>query len=129
MKKTLYLISSLTWGILGTLAGFFVWLFFLILKKKSYQYKGSLRTNIGDFADGGCVSLGLFTFTSTDDKDIGDHEFGHCIQNAILGPLMIFVVWIPSVVDYWKCEAKGDFSSHNELFCEVWATKLGSKDW
>ena len=34
------------------------------------------------------------------------HECGHGIQNCIWGPLMIFVVCIPSATRYWYREFK-----------------------
>lgn len=129
MNKKLYWISSFTWGLLGTIVGFFVWLFFKCLKKKSDTYKGSVRTVIGDMTNGGCFSIGIFIFVSDKSDWINNHEFGHCIQNAMYGLLMPFMVWIPSVVDYIKCSKTGDFNPHNELWCEKQATDLGYQEW
>jgi len=56
------------------------------------------------------------------------HEVGHRKQSAILGPLYIRKVAIPSVLSYWL----GSDEYHNNCWYEVWANKLGNvpeSDW
>jgi len=60
------------------------------------------------------------------------HEFGHCVQSILLGPLYWIVVAIPSVV--W-CNVPMFRKLHNtretkhnyyKLYCEGWANVWGT---
>lgn len=63
------------------------------------------------------------------------HEWGHGIQNIILGPLMPFLVAIPSCIRYWYRELLvrsgekkyADLPDYDSIWFEGWATKLGKK--
>lgn len=104
-------LMRLTWGLLDSLIGFFVFLFFLI------RYPGKLRigyiahciiVEVPHESDKGGWGLegGIFIFSSTDDiwnhGYLLFHEWGHCIPQALVfGPLHPFVVFIPSVIRFW----------------------------
>ena len=53
------------------------------------------------------------------------HEYGHCIQSKILGPLYLIIIGIPSgihnILDR-KGKTKNDYYDY---WCEKWADKLG----
>ena len=78
---------------------------FAIYKSKGAQsekFHNSIITYI-DKKNFGGVSLGIFIFINA--KKQGDslhdtqiHEYGHTIQSAILGPLWLFVIALPSVI-------------------------------
>ena len=127
MPKVLYWLVQLSWGILQTLAGFLLYLFFY--KCKHFRYRNAIITAWSDGADS--LSLGPFIFISGSMLKDGDlpgwvrevlesdpggrtldmrdtryplqrllrHEYGHSIQSLILGPLYLFLVGIPSM--FW----------------------------
>ena len=37
---------------------------------------------------------------------LNPHEFGHTFQNCLMGPLTIFIEFIPSAIRYWILEYK-----------------------
>ena len=90
MKNVLFIILQCTWGLPQTLIGLG---FFLANRKRSHRmYRGCIDTQ---WKHHGGLSLGLFIFTPPDGQSnaqlIRVHEYGHCIQSLLLGPLMIFV--------------------------------------
>lgn len=98
MKRLLYVIIQCSWGIIQTLLGLFVFLFYF--KNKHYRYKGSIATEWQRY-DG--LSLGLFIFIpaniSINKKEyIYRHEYGHTIQSLILGPFYLLVIGLPSLL-------------------------------
>ncbi len=116
MKKILfgiaYWLLQLTWGILMNIVGLFVTLFCLIfLKGKMHKNGLGFITEVG--GNWGGVSLGAFALCGTYYQptsphydfywyhETRNHEFGHSLQNAILGPLFPFIVAIPSAIRYW----------------------------
>lgn len=49
----------------------------------------------------GGITLGMFFLTDRADRDSAKwHKHGHAIQNCIWGPLMLFVITIPSAIRY-----------------------------
>ena len=90
MKKALFILVQSTWGLLQTLIGLG---FFIALRKCPHRmYRGCIDTQ---WNHTGGLSLGLFIFTPPDSQAnaplIRVHEFGHCVQSLLLGPLMLFV--------------------------------------
>ncbi len=80
------------------------------------------------------VGLGLFIFTPKDSRKnsqlIRVHEYGHCIQNLLLGPLMLFVGVI-SVTwanhPYFIKLRRGKGLPYTACFVEAWASSWGEK--
>lgn len=99
-KKYLYFFLNFTWGLLLTLLGYFLMLILLPFGRvRRYSYTLYFEFNK---KTGWGFSLGTVFFVGKQaDKSIKEHEFGHTVQNAILGPFMIFLVSIPSVVRFW----------------------------
>ena len=86
MKKALFILIQCTWGMLQTLIGLG---FFIANRKCSHRmYRGCIDTQ---WNHTGGLSLGLFIFTPKDSQNnaqlIRVHEYGHCIQSLLLGPL------------------------------------------
>lgn len=103
-NRLLFYISSLTWGLLMTIIGLFVFLFMVVfMKKKILKIKviaGRLCISANLSSLGG-ISLGLFYMVGRSEyKDvfIHAHELGHSIQNAYLGPLFLPIIGIPSII-------------------------------
>ena len=151
MKKVLlgigYWILQLTWGIIITISGLFVSLFILIfMHKKAHFHKNGFSwiIEIGD--NWGGLELGAIALCgSYAQKDspcyspnwyehTRRHEFGHTIQNIILGPLYIFIVGLPSVCRYWYQyfkARKGQDLPDDWYDCKAWfeytASSWGTK--
>lgn len=123
----LYLVSC-TWGIIMTIVGFIAAFFCLVLGKKIKIHNGMICIHWeGNWGD---VTLG--TVIIMDDNGWESewtfkHEFGHVIQNVILGPLMPFVIDFPSIIHaalHSKlacCKGK----SYYHFYTEAWANILG----
>lgn len=99
-KKYLYFFLNFTWGILLTLLGYFLMLILLPFGRvRRYSYTLYFEFNK---KTGWGFSLGTVFFVGKQaNMSIKGHEFGHTVQNAILGPFMIFLVALPSVMRFW----------------------------
>jgi hypothetical protein len=102
LKRILFYVMSFTWGGLMSLIGLLT-ILILLPFGKLHTYHGRLYMRIGEHWGG--VELGCFFLC---DKTAGEHtlahECGHGLQNCLWGPLMPFIVCIPSVVRYWYRE-------------------------
>lgn len=126
--KALFILLHCTWGIGATLIGLIA--FMIYFKCPHKMYHGVIDTR-WDKPDTG-MSLGLFIFTP--EGDTGDleklrvHEYGHSIQSAILGPLML-IVGIVSVTwhehPYFIRLRKQNKIPYTSCFVEKWASRLG----
>lgn len=142
MGRILYYILQCSWGIIQSLLGGV--LFLLHIRDKHYTYHGAVVT-VWDGVSS--VSLGLFVFVTKDpffydrlkneytkDELAGRllvHEYGHTIQSAILGPLYLIVMGIPSTI--WgflpmlSRKRKEQHLSYFSFFTERWANILGER--
>lgn len=139
----LYWLLNLTWGIIPSFIGFFAFLFAVLCRKGKIHPNGCFI--IVEFGGNwGGVSFGYFTFTGGYSQNSPDwydhtrkHEFGHTLQNAILGPFQIFLVDIPSICryHYMRIERARGTKFSSDWYDSVWfegtATKYGTKviDW
>ena len=77
--------------------------------------------------------MGCFFFVSNDCKNnecVVLHECGHGLQNIIWGPLMLFVISIPSVIRFWyrrHQNKKGIYNlkAYDAIWFENQATRWG----
>ena len=110
MKKViqtiLYWLISWTWGIIMTLFGAIVGLISLIRGHRPCRYKQAIYFQ--DFGKSwGGFEAGCFFFTDENTcSSVCSHEWGHSLQNLVLGPFMPFVVSLPSCIRYWLREQK-----------------------
>ena len=127
MKRILFILLQCTWGILPTLIGA---IFFLKLNKYPHKiYRGCIDTR-WDMRSG--LSLGLFIFTPNDEisdsEKIRVHEYGHCIQSIVLGPLFL-IIGIISLVwgrhPYFAKLREEKQLPYTSCFVESWASKWG----
>ena len=129
MKNVLFIILQCTWGRPQTLIGLG---FFLANRKRSHRmYRGCIDTQ---WKHHGGLSLGLFIFTPPDGQSnaqlIRVHEYGHCIQSLLLGPLMIFVGIISVAwgnLPYFARLRKEKHLPYTACFVEAWASSWGEK--
>lgn len=102
LKRILFYVVSFTWGGLMSFIGLIAMLVTLPFGKIEV-YHGRLYKRIGKHWGG--VELGCFFFC---DETAGEHtlmhECGHGLQNCLWGPLMPFVICIPSATRYWYRE-------------------------
>ena len=139
VKLLLCAIVQWTWGIVQNVSGLL--LFIVFLKNKHFVFRTSVVTCWKFPYSIGC---GMFIFLNAEDTEVGSqganskmdydllvHEYGHCLQSIILGPLFFPVIAIPSViwasVPFFQRLRKREGLSYYYLYCEKWANKLG--DW
>lgn len=110
MKRVLFTIAQILWGFPQTLLGAVI--FLGTMGSPRFVFHGSIGT-VWKFKSS--VSLGLFIFVAKDprtprsdsfiqnrvatagaDPRLVVHEYGHCIQSLIFGPLYLLVIGIPS---------------------------------
>lgn len=127
MKRILFILLQCTWGLLPTLVGAIL---FMKLRKYPHKiYRGCIDTR-WDMRSG--LSLGLFIFTPIDEisdaEKIRVHEYGHCIQSIVLGPLFL-IIGIVSLVwgrhPYFAKIRKERNLPYTACFVESWASKWG----
>jgi hypothetical protein len=107
LLKTLYYIGNVTWGGILTLIGALVAVVLLCLGKKPKRHHGCVYFVVGR-AWGG-LELGLFFIVdSSESLHTKNHEFGHSLQNCIMGPFFIPMVSLPSAIRYWLRNLKTD---------------------
>ena len=145
MKNLLYFfvfVGNCTWGFLQTLNGLIS--FIRYINKPRYWYKGSIVTtnatpnrhkNNADYDF--CYNSGAFIFISKNIKkedfchsNVLKHEYGHCLQNLLLGPFTLLVITIPNRI-WWKhfrqWRTKRNIS-YLWFYTESWANKWGKVD-
>lgn len=132
MKRFWFYLLSFTWGILMTLIGCVVALIMLVIGKKPEKHGTCWYFKIGEHWGG--LELGVFFLTDhTPTKHTLNHEHGHAIQNCWFGPLMPFIVSIPSAVRYWYRElkylrhGKTPPTAYDDVWFEGQATRVGTK--
>lgn len=105
-QKFIFYFLSFTWGIVLTLAGLIVAGVLLLAGKKPKKHGWCWYFEVGGRRWGG-LNLGLIFLTGPYPlESTKDHEFGHAIQNCMYGPLMLFLVTIPSAIRYWYRELR-----------------------
>ena len=97
MKVFLFRLWQWLWGFPQTLIGLI--LYCVHRKQPHFSYHGCVVTR---WHVKGSLGVGMFLFVNSDhyDKEPGIlvHEFGHAVQSAILGPLFLPVMGIPSFI-------------------------------
>lgn len=97
MNKKLYIVLTIIWGfpmfLIGTLT-----LVCLIIS--GYKFKKEPYSIVFEIGKGwGAVTIGYVVIRQESLSDaVRIHERGHCIQNAMFGPLMPLTVGIPSLI-------------------------------
>jgi len=130
MKVILYWFIQSTWGFCLTAIGGVLTLLFLLagLRPKVFGY--SVYVEVGK--QWGGLNLGGFFFVQKGASlSLKRHEYGHSFQNLGLGPLMPFLITIPSAIRYhyrnYKQRKGCSLKAYDAFWCEKWATDLGYK--
>lgn len=100
LKTILFWLISCTWGLPMTLFGAVGALALLITGHRPHRFHHYIYFEVGESWGG--LEAGPFFFTDKNSSyDTRAHEAGHGLQNILLGPLMPFIVSIPSATRYW----------------------------
>jgi len=95
MKKFLFRLWQWTWGSPQTFIGFLILL--LHRTRPHWEYQGCVVTT---WKVRGSLGMGMFLFLNEEhyarDPHVLIHEFGHSVQSALLGPLFLPIMGIPS---------------------------------
>lgn len=130
-KKKFYILSC-TWGCILTLAGLIVASVLMCLGFKPKKYGWCYYFEVGK--NWGGLNLGIICITDNEPtKHTKNHEHGHAVQNCMFGPLMPFIVCIPSAIRYWYRElnynkkGKKPPTEYDDAWFEGQATRIGNK--
>ena len=129
MKAFLFRLWQWTWGFPQTLLGFVIFCLHRGAPRRTYH--GCVVTQ---WKNRGSLGVGMFLFLSqrsfASEPQVQVHEFGHAVQSAILGPLFLPVMGIPSFL--W-CNLPGPRKlrrekgvSYYSFYTESTANRLGS---
>ena len=127
MKNALKIIKEVllyVWQLPQNLAGLLV----LLFCKTEYQYDYKTSKVYLTKSFGGGVSLGKYIFLSRTQlrkNEVVMHEYGHCIQSMILGPLYL-LLGLCSIIHAmtWNCSKKPN-KTYYDFFVEKCANTLG----
>lgn len=117
-----------TWCLPQTILGFIfkVYLMFKkdIVKIKDYKNINLIVANKIFFFSG--LSLGKYIFVTRKGlKDALEHEYGHIIQNYILGPFYLIFVGVPSIIlALISLKSKYVRDNYLNFYPESWAERL-----
>lgn len=123
-----YWLVQLTWGAVMTIPGLLVTCFCILflhgkVHRNGYSYIVEIGGNWGGLNLGAVSLCGGYT-TICPDEDWFEytrrHEFGHSLQNMMFGPLMLFIVEIPSVIRYHYQNARSKKGLENKPYNDIW---------
>jgi len=128
MRKFLFVLWQCTWGLPQTLLGAVICLRHGKFIHKAYRGCIDTRWN-----SRGGMSLGLFIFTPQGEDErtelVRVHEYGHCIQSLLLGPLYLVVIGVVSYtwanLPYFRKMRREKNIPYTSCFVESWASKWG----
>lgn len=130
LNKFVYWFLNLTWGIIMSFIGFIAMIVLLLRKTKHFKYRNTICFVIDGYWGG--LTLGFVILIDSNNSDYTKaHEYGHTIQNMLCGPMMPFIVCIPSVIRYWYfnyLDSKHKETKHDydDAWFEGSATLLGN---
>lgn len=116
LKSIGFWFLSFTWGIIMTALGLLITVVLIVIGKQPKTFHRYVRIEIGKSWGG--FNMGSFIVTSENPTlYTKQHEAGHGIQNIMWGPLMPFVISIPSAIRYWFREQRTQKGKY--IFCII----------
>jgi hypothetical protein len=115
IKKILLYLWQLPQNLLGLL-------FLLFIRGEERHSLAGISFYFSDSFPGG-ISLGQYIIYGEKREKGVRHEYGHCLQSKMLGPLYLLVVGLPSLLHAALCKCKNH--SYYDGYPENWADKLG----
>ena len=104
--------------------GYILTLGLLLLGKKPKKFHKAwffeVAPNWGGFEMGT-----MFVRDTTSGDSLNVHEYGHTFQNALLGPLFIVLVQIPSAIRYWWIRLNKKEIDYYRIWFEGNASEIG----
>ena len=124
-RAVLFWLAQLSWGFFQTLAGALMCLTCGRCRRAWYHGACVTYWNRRD-----SVSLGALVFIGRMrpqlQRKVLVHEFGHCVQSLLLGPLFLPLVGLPSGL--WAlCFSARSRRSYYAFLPERWANRLGRR--
>lgn len=119
IKKILLYIWCLPQNLLGLL-------FLLFIKGEEKHKLGDISFYYSRTFPGG-ISLGRYIILGYKNEKSVRHEYGHCLQSRILGPLYLLVVGLPSIIwaGLYGWVIPYTTNRYYKFYTERWADKLG----
>lgn len=127
LKRILFTILQCTWGIIQTFLGAVI---FIKLRKYPHMMISRMCRYKMEYKQ--WTKPWLFIFTpgeeDEDSQKIRVHEYGHCIQSIVLGPLymllgIISIVWARH--PYFERIRREKNLPYTACFVEAWASRWG----
>ena len=131
MSKFTFYLLSFTWGLPLNLIGFIVALVMLCTGHKPRKWGYCYYFEVGE--NWGGLEFGVFFLVNKNPSNhVRNHEFGHGIQNCYWGPLMPFVICIPSAIRYQYRNIRSrrgyiNTTKYDDFWAEGQATKWGTE--
>ena len=100
LSYTVFWLIQCTWGIIMTLIGAIIALGLILTGHKPKTMGPTVYFEVGENW-GGLELGGFFLCCRNAPMETKYHECGHSIQNMIWGPLMPFIICLPSAARYW----------------------------
>lgn len=131
MTKKKYYLIQWTWGFIMNFIGLFPLLWAVINKWPITKYRNAIMIEAPTSFGG--VNFGSIFIIGKGCQKSAPHEYGHGLQNLKWGPLMPFVISIPSAVRYWyrrlRYTNKGlpAPTNYDSIWFEGQATELGKR--
>lgn len=132
IPRPIFYFLTFTWGLPFTLIGLIAALSLRLLGYKPKKYGYCYYFEVSESWGG--INLGFFFIVNKGSTaDIRSHEHGHAVQNCYLGPLMLIIVALPSLIRsryrVYLTEKKGvpasTLPSYDSIWFEGQATRLG----
>ncbi len=128
MKRFFFILFQCTWGLPQTFLGALI--FLKHIRCPHRVYRGCIDTK---WNSRGGMSLGLFIFTPQEEdsrtEEVRVHEYGHCIQSLLLGPLYLILIGIISYswanIPYFRKMRREKHIPYTACFVESWASRWG----
>jgi len=137
MKRFLYYFWSSTWNCLSTVIGVVIAVSLLITGHKPRMFGPTICFKVNQQWSG-VFSMSFITVISGDCESYHmlAHSYGHSLQGLIFGPLMLFIITIPSTIRYfyrsWYYDEYGQdayfkLTRYDSIWFEKTAVKYGKK--
>ena len=134
IPKPIFYLLTFTWGLPFTLLGLMAALFLRLRGYKPKKHGYCRYFEVGE--NWGGINLGLFFIVNKGSTAaIRSHEHGHAVQNCYLGPFMLIIVALPSLVRS-RCRAyltekngvpESSLPPYDSIWFEGQATRLGKE--
>ena len=136
LSYIVFYLIQFTWGLLHNLVGIVLAIWMLVTKHKPYRCGPYIYFKAPELS--GSIDGGIFYVAASSGASTNLHEMGHGLQNLCWGPLMVFVICIPSAVRFWwrewywkhKYPVTGKaLPPYDAIWFEGQATRWGTKMW